>query len=164
MARDTIQAAIKTILETVTDIGQVHDSIRWTIHEDKFIKNFFTVVNEQQQIRTWMIYRVDGAVDYGAREGSLGTSQRIPTQSSFQRYDFAIEGWASFKDDETDIEFQSLIDSVIDKFQANISLNNTSLMRGPITYSIDHQFFGDYFVHHVIFNFYATEREGITPT
>ena len=164
MTRALIQAAIVTILDDVTNIGPVHNGIRWTIHENEFVKAFFTDIEDQQQIRTWMVYRVEGGMDYGSRNGSLGTGVSIPTQTSLERYDFSVEGWASFKDDDTDTEFQALIDSIIDKFIANISLNSTAKMRGPINYSIDHQFFGDYFVHHVIFNFYAIETEGIIPT
>jgi|TARA_Y100000310_G_scaffold345771_1_gene469634 hypothetical protein len=163
MSRSAIISAIKTLLEAVTDIGQVYDSIRWTIYEDKFIQDFFTVVNGQNQIRTWMIYKTGGGQDYGARSGSLGTGVDIPTQSALDRHDITIEGWASFTDNDSDSDFQALVDSVLDKFRAEISLTDTALVRGPINYAIDHQFFGQYFVHHVILNFYAVERTGITP-
>ena len=165
MSRKAIQSAIVDILNTVNDIGEVHGSIRWTIYENEFIKNFFAEISGQSQIRTWMVSRVEGGVDYGARNGSLGTGIPVSTQTALERYDFIIEGWASFSDlDSTDTEFQALIDSIIDKFIDNITLNTTANMRGPINYSIDHQFFGDHFVHHIIFNFYAVELEGISPT
>lgn len=164
MTRALIQAEIVTILETVSDIGPVHNGIRWTKDQDQFIKNFFHEIDDQGQIRTWMVSRVEGAFAYGPSAAGLGTGVPITTQSALERYNFTIEGWASFKDDDTDSEFQALIDSIIDKFIANISLNSTANMRGPMEYSIDHQFFGDYFVHHVIFNFYAVETEGISPT
>jgi len=164
MSRKLIQAEIKTILETVTDIGQVHASIRWTKYEDKFIQNFIVGIEDQAEIRTWMIYRVEGGMAYGPNNGGLGTSYPVTTHQSLERYDFRIEGWASFTDDDTDSRFQDLIDAVLDKLEANISLNNTANMHGPVNYSIDHQFFGDYFVHHVIFNMYVLETFGITPS
>jgi len=111
-----------------------------------------------------MIYRSGGGFDYGSRENSLGTEIAIPIKSKLARYDFKIEGWASFRDDDTDIEFQALLDTLEAKFEANISLNQTALIRSAITYEIDHQFFGDYFVHHVILSFYAVPSiKGITP-
>lgn len=164
MTRALIQAEIVTILKTVTDIGSVHNGVRWAVYEDKFIQDFFSVINDEKQIRTWMITRVEGGVDYGARNGSLGSGIPITTQGGLERYDFTMEGWASFKDDDTDTEFQALIDSVIDAFEAKVSLNSTANMRGPIQYSIDHQFFGDYFVHHVIFSFYAIEVKNLSIT
>jgi hypothetical protein len=163
MSRVLIQSAIKTILETVTDIGTVYDHIRWTNYQGKFIEAFVTEVDGQPQIRTWMINRAGGGFDYGPRLGSLGTAVDIPTNTNLAKYDFQVEGWLSFKDNDTDSEFQLLIDAIEDKFKANISLNDTCLVRGPITYQIDHQFFGEYFVHHIIMEFYAVEREGITP-
>jgi len=164
MTRKLIQAAIVTILETVTDIGSVHNGIRWAIHEDKFIKDFMSEIDGQSQVRTWMVSRTEGGMAYGPAGGGLGTNYPVTTQQSLERYDFTIEGWTSFKDDDTDNEFQDLIDSILDKFEANISLNSTANMRGPVTYNIDHQFFGDIFVHHVIFNMYALETIGISPT
>ncbi len=164
MTRTLIQAAIVTILETVTDIGPVHNGIRWTIHEDEWMKNFIVGIEDQAQIRTWMVSRVEGGMAYGPSGGGLGTGYAVTTQQSLERYDFTIEGWASFKDDDTDTEFQALIDSVLDKFEANISLNSTAILHGPVNYQIDHQFFGNYFVHHVIFNMYALETSGISPS
>ena len=164
MSRLLILAEIKTLLESVTDIGQVHDSIRWSVSEDKFAENFITQVDERNELRTWMIYRSAGGMDYGAREGSLGTGVTIPTRTSLRRHDFVIEGWASFADDDTDATFQALVDAVLDKFETEITLNNSALTRGPIEYNIDHQFFGEILAHHVTLNFYAVERAGITPT
>ena len=164
MSRTLIQAAIVTILNTITDIGQVHNGIRWANDKGQFIKAFYTEVNGQGEIRTWMVSRVEGGMAYGPNGGSLGTSYQVTTQRSLERYDFTMEGWASFRDDDTDNEFQDLIDSVLDKFEANISLDSTAHMHGPVTYNIDHQFFGDVFVHHVIFNMYALETFGINPT
>tara|TARA_Y100000310_G_C20403817_1_gene678684 strand:+ start:287 stop:781 length:495 start_codon:yes stop_codon:yes gene_type:complete len=163
VSRSNIISQIKTLLEAVTDIGQVYDSIRWAIYEDKFVQDFFTTVNGQNQIRTWMIYRGGGGEDYGSRQNSLGTGLSIATQRGLSRYDFIIEGWASFEDNSSDSDFQTLVDSVLTKLKPEISLNSSALMRGPINYNIDHQFFGDYFVHHIILTFYATEEAGLSP-
>ena len=111
-----------------------------------------------------MIYRSGGGFDFGMRSSALGTEIDIPIKAQLDRYDFKIEGWVSFADDDTDKEFQALIDSIEAKIEANISLNDTCLVRSGITYEIDHQFFGNYFVHHVIFTFYAVETKGITPS
>ena len=164
MSRVAIIAEIKNILEEVKNIGIVHGELRWSIFQDEFLNSFIVDIDGQKQIRTWMIYRDAGAMDYGSRENSLGTSVSLPIRSSMQRYDFKVEGWLSFADNETDTEFQQLIDDVLSKFEANISLNESALLRGVINYDIDHQFFGDYFVHHIQINFYAVERKGITPS
>ena len=63
MSRILIQGAIKSILETVDNIGQVHDTIRWTVHEGEYIENFAWEQDGQLQIRTWMIYRESGGLD-----------------------------------------------------------------------------------------------------
>ena len=163
MSRSNIIAQIKTFLEAVSDIGQVYDSIRWTIYQDKFVQDFMTQLDGQNQIRTWMIYLSGGGEDYGARQNSLGTSLSIAVRRGLSKYDITIEGWASFEDNSSDSDFQTLIDNVLAKFRPEISLNSSAVMRGPINYTIDHQFFGDIFVHHILLNFYALEEAGLNP-
>lgn len=163
MTRQGIQSSIKDILEDIPNIGIVHDSLRWSVYQDNWLESFVMELEGQSQVRTWMIYRSSGGMDYGSRQNSIGTGLDLPTRSSLRRYDFKIEGWTAFKDEETDEEFQLLVDTVLDKFEANISLNNSCIERGPIAYDVDHQFFGEHFVHHIIINFYASERSGITP-
>ena len=82
MTRKLIQAAIVTILETVTDIGSVHNGIRWAIHEDKFIKDFMSEIDGQSQVRTWMVSRTEGGMAYGPAGGGLGTNYPVTTQQS----------------------------------------------------------------------------------
>jgi len=91
MTRALIQAAIVTILESVTDIGSVHNGIRWTIHEDQFVKDFINEIDGQSQVRTWMVSRVEGGVDYGSRSGSLGTGIPVTTQQALERYDLQLK-------------------------------------------------------------------------
>ena len=156
---------LKTILETVTDIGVVHDSIRWSRESQEFIKIFTTQINSQGQIRTWMVSRVSGADAYGMlQSASLGTQIRVPVGQQLRKYDWEIQGFMSFTDDETESEFQALAESVLAKFNDNISLNSSCLERGFISYKLDHVFLGDHLVHHMELTFWTAEIEGINPT
>lgn len=51
----TIRARIKTVLEAVTDIGQVHDYERWVDGWDALLETFKTQVGDRDQIRGWII-------------------------------------------------------------------------------------------------------------
>jgi hypothetical protein len=164
MSRALIQAQIKTILQGVANIGNVYDSVRWVNDKEKWDRDFLKDINGQHEVRVWMIYRVGGGEDYGANINVLGTNLSIPTRTRAQRYDFQIEGFLSFADDDTDSTFQALVDSVIDAFKNKQSLNDTAIARGPINYSIDHQFFGQVLVHHVVLTTFAVERDGIVPS
>jgi hypothetical protein len=164
LTRLAIQAAIKTILEGVTDIGNVYDSIRWVNDKERWDSAFLKDIDGQSEIRVWMLYRISGEEAYGASDNAAGTGLSIPIRTRLQRYNYQIEGMLSFTDDDTDVRFQALLDSVIDAFKNKQSLNDTAIFRGPINYTIDHQFFGEVLVHHVILNLYAVERDGITPT
>jgi hypothetical protein len=164
VSRLLIQAAIKTILESVTDIGNVYDSIRWVNDKERWDSAFLKDIEGQTEIRVWMLYRISGEEAYGANENAASTGISIPIRTRLQRYNFQIEGMLSFTDDDTDSRFQLLVDSVINAFKNKQSLNDTAILRGPINYTIDHQFFGEVLVHHVVFGLYAVERDGITPT
>lgn len=164
MSRASILSAVKTILEGVTNIGNVYSTIRWVIEDDKFFKEFETLISNQQQVRVWMITRVGGEDVYGPQRNFGGTGIDIPTRTRGRRYDFQIEGFSSFTDDDTESEWQTLIDNVLDEFKNNTSLTNTALIRSSLSYIIDHVWFGKYLVHHVVIRFYAAERDGITPS
>ena len=163
MSRKLILAEITTILKEVDSIGKVYDSVRWVIEESKFNESFIASIADQQQIRAWIISRVSGQDGYGAMNRGLGTLMAVPVGTRLNRYDFTIEGFMSFKDDETEAEFQDLVDSIRDKFKDNISLNSSALERGNITYKVGHTRFGEYLVHHAVIDFWAIERDGIVP-
>jgi hypothetical protein len=158
-------AQIVSILEAVTNIGTIHDSLRWS-RDFKTLSEAYTIsINNRSEIRTWLISRAGGADAYGMIQGSnLGTLVRVPVGSQLVKYDYIIDGFMSFKDNETESEFLALVDAVRDQFKNNISLNSSCFERGHIFYSIDHAFFGDHLCHHINMTFWTAELEGITPS
>jgi hypothetical protein len=163
MAYSSILAQIKTLLSAVSDIGQVYDNIRWAKDRDDFFDLFSKVIDDQRQIRCWFISRSGGQDGYGALESGLGTKYSIPINQRLIRYDIVIDGFISFSDNDTEVVFQTLVDAVRNQFKDKITLNNSALERGPISYTLEHVKFSDQLCHHVNFEFFVLERDNITP-
>lgn len=100
-----IVADIKDKLETIPDIGQVHDYYRWTNNVQDFISLFsYTPAGGSKQIRGWEISR------YYFRDKKQGAFLR--------HHKFRLIGYMGLKDsEETDKTFQVLADLVVEKFR-----------------------------------------------
>lgn len=156
-------AQVKSILNAVSNIGTVHDNVRWIKDSELFLAEFTKLIGTQKEIRAWIISRTGGTDEIGASVNADGTRVSIPTGTRLRRYDWAIEGFMGFKDNSTEVDFQALVDAVIDAFKDKLTLNNTAMTRGSITYRIDHTFFSDNLCHHILIQFYSVERDGISP-
>lgn len=104
-------AEIKTQLESVTDIGKVHDYIRFVYLENEIVAQFKDTASGQ--IRAWQITRTDSSEEYA--DVNIA-SRRI--------HRFEIRGIMSIKDSaESEKVFQALIEDVCDKFRPLYNLN-----------------------------------------
>lgn len=55
MSEATIRAAINTIVDGVSNVGQVHDYMRWATDRTALDAVFKTTISGTDQIRAWMI-------------------------------------------------------------------------------------------------------------
>lgn len=55
MSEVTVRAAIKTIVDSVTDVGLVYDYERWQSTWSAYLTLFKTTINGTDQIRAWTI-------------------------------------------------------------------------------------------------------------
>ncbi len=102
-----ILADIKAKMETVTDVGIVHDYYRWNKDYKTFIGLFaYNPTNQPRQIRGWEITRIS------VEEHKRGYP------AFFRHHKFRFSGYMSLQDkSETDKIFQELIDEVCNVFR-----------------------------------------------
>lgn len=102
---NTIAADIKTKMQTISGIGNVHDYYRWNKEASKFLALFaYTPAGGSQQIRGWELSRIS------ATEHKRG--------AFFRHHRFKITGYMSLRDaDATDKTFQTLVDDICEKFR-----------------------------------------------
>jgi len=153
MSQATILAEIKTLLETVTDIGNVHDYIRSTY----FWNQFFAEHQDGTKILSWEISRV-------------GTAQALATVGAVEdlyhlTHSFVIVGHMSLSDElETEKTFQSLCDTIQDSFREDDNLNGTILPIQPPNKlqikSVGHANYAGILVHHAVLTIDLVERVG----
>jgi hypothetical protein len=106
-----ILADVKTRLESITDIGIVHDYERFTKNWQEFLALFaYTPTGGSQQIRGWEITR------RSVHEHKRG--------AYFRHHVFVIRGYMSLKDsEETDKTFQILVDTICETFRTLGEIN-----------------------------------------
>jgi hypothetical protein len=103
-----IKAALKTILEGVTNMGKVHDRLRNTVDPAAFKEMFLD--HDQQIINGWEITR-------SAYEPILSVSSLIKKVHVMR-----CRGYYGFKDSiNTEDKFQTIVDGVVDAIHANVS-------------------------------------------
>lgn len=153
MAFAAIRDEIKTILEAVDGIGEVHDYVRHTVFWDEYLRDHV----KAGQINTWEITRTATAQELISVQGLAGTEPFYHDTHSV-----VIIGRMSLTDDEkSEQDFQALVDAIVAAFRVNNLLNNKVLLpkqaQVPI---IEHRTFGGILIHYCEVTFEAIERVG----
>jgi hypothetical protein len=127
----TTRAAIKAKLESVPNIGMVHDRQRFSTRESEFKKLYFD--ETQKRICGWNFSRVR-TLEY---DDGLGQVRRS--------IEWKLYGFMSFDDkDASEIIFDDLVESIVQSFRADSTLGGTCLAtknldldEGPIGIQVD---------------------------
>lgn len=110
MSLSTVRAELKTILESITSVGTVHDYKRYT-HDWASYKTLFV---ENSKVNTWEIVRdnVDAWV-----EASNSVNRR--------RHYFTIRGFYAINDENaSEKTFQNIVEDIIDELRDKPTLND----------------------------------------
>ena len=164
MSYSTILAQIKTSVEAVTNVGKVYSNIRYAQDLGNFYEIFRTTINNQDEIRVWMISRNGRQSITGPKEVSFGNFRFvIPATQRAIVHNILIEGLMSFKDDDTEVDFQALLDSVHDQIKNNLTFSNTAKTRSDPMSTIDYRYLGPVLCHYATVEFGVLEIDGINP-
>lgn len=138
MSESAIRAEIFSILSSVQDIGKVYDYDRWAADWGAFINLFKTVIAGKEHIRGFEIVRVSAPSQYDDNV----------EETVFHKY--VIRGYMSLKDAEaTEKTFNSLIESIRERFRFNFSLNGKCEFAGPVSVElIETRTFGAVLCHY----------------
>jgi hypothetical protein len=138
----TIRAQIKTVLDTVTNVGRTHDYLRWAIDETAFDDLFGTSVSDTDQYRGWMI-------------AWLGFTQEEPytgrDSDQYRTHTFQIDGYLGLKDSKaTEKTFAALTEAVCNALDADSTINSSDFahMRMPVQCIADSRLFYGKLCHH----------------
>ena len=117
----SLRTALATLLETVPNIGQVHDRERFVVAPSEFLNMFKTTIDGTQQIRAWLILRE-----------STRPSDYLVFGEMSQRHTFVLRGILGFQDSaDTYGTLQALTDTIIALLdnQTTLSVSGT-IVRG----------------------------------
>jgi len=136
MSYSTCLAQVKSILEGVTNIGQVHDYVRWN-KDWPDLKTLFKVTSPTTQLRFWDITRKSSTEVTGA------------TRTNERTHTFRIRGFITLDDSAaTEKTFQNLVEDVATAFRNKPTLNGYALNVEPLQINnIDHAMVGDCLCH-----------------
>ena len=153
MSQKLILAEIKTLLESVTGIGNVHDYIRSTY----FWSQFFEQHQDGTQVLTWEISRIATPQELW-NVGAVEDNYKLA-------HSFAIVGHMSLSDElVTEKTFQDLCDAIQTKFREDDNLNGTILPVQPPNKlqikSVGHANYAGILVHHAVLTLDVVERVG----
>jgi hypothetical protein len=139
MSEVTVRAAIKTAIESVSNIGLVYDRPRFIDDWADFISIFTTTISSSTVIRGWTIrisnINQTGFITTGSRETSLK-----------REYVYVINGYLVFADSESsEITVTALTIAVLDALDA--ATLTTSLIAEPAQVTLGTEPFGSALVH-----------------
>ncbi len=103
MSYATIRDGIEAALNSVTDIGRVHDYWRYDTNVATFAEHFKTTIGGVAQIRAWIVQF--GGIE-PSKDGVLGTHTSL--------YQFIVSGYRSLNDAAaSEKEFMALAETVV---------------------------------------------------
>lgn len=148
MSLSAIRTEIKTILNSVTDIGVVHDYERWSKDWNTILSLFQP--SGKAYIRGWMITR-RATSEQVITQGPGGTNQRD--------HSFVIKGVFGLKDDTaSEKTFQDLLESICTALRGNPTLNGSALgCEPPQVLSVDIRMFSQVLCHYAEIELKASE-------
>ena len=117
MSEALIRAQIKTIMESVSGIGVVHDYERYS----RSLADFFQLMTHAGKINGWMIHR----------QSTPSDRDNMPT--IHRQHMFKITGLYELDDAAgSERTFQALLDAIYTAFKSKYSLNGTALNSDPV--------------------------------
>lgn len=118
----SIAAALKTLLEAIPNIGQVHAYRRWNADWSTYLDHTKTTLSGENQVRVWMVTRE-----------SLTSSFEDSFRQARHTHSMVIVGALGLNDsDDTYTKFQELLDLVVAALDAKRDLSASDI----IDYSI----------------------------
>lgn len=149
----TIRPVIAEKIKEIQNIGRVHEFLRHTT----FWEDYFKRHKQDGRILDWEITRL-------SVEQELIAVQNVSGTEPFFHDDHlaVIIGRMALKDaNETEKEFQDLIDSIVVKFRQNNRLNQIAIIpQQPQVPVIGHRTFGGVLVHYTEITFPVRVRVG----
>lgn len=117
----TIRARIKTVLETVSNIGQVHDYERWADDWNTLLTLFKSTISGTDQIRGWAI-TCEGWTQDLVGFGGFGDDAVLVS------YSYRVRGWLGVDDSaETEKTMAALAGSAAAALEADATLQSKAL-------------------------------------
>ncbi len=121
MSEALIRAQIKTILEGVSGIGEVHDYERLSLSLGEYLELMTTGTGASKKVNGWTIHRESTA------------SEMSDFQKVMRNHTFRIHGIYEVDDDDaSEITFQGIVDAIFTAFMAEPDLNGSALEADPI--------------------------------
>lgn len=118
---DDQAAGIKTVIESVTDVGLVYDYQPVPVGGDwaAFVSRFSTEINGTRQVRAWTISLLDE--DRAYKTIAIGATKLI------RKPLWLVRGYLSWQDPNSDQTFRNLIESVVTALDTSRSLGGTAI-------------------------------------
>lgn len=120
----SIRAGIRTVVASVTGIGQVHDYFRVLNEQTRLVDEYVVATDTGSKLHVWQISLSDDA-PY--------TEERRPaSRHALGRWKFSIHGHYGVDDaNASEKAWAVLVELVLDAFRADKRLGNTVIDSGP---------------------------------
>lgn len=120
----TIRGALKTALDTVTDVGVTHDYERWSNEYDNVLDFYDTTISGTQQLRGWEIgYRGFDSIPPD-QPISMGRARH------HRAHRFVVKGYLGVDDSAaTEKTSANLAEDVCDAFDSDSTLHSSTYYR-----------------------------------
>ena len=142
MSQATMRTALKTILDTVSNVGQTHNRSRLATDWSTFLDRFKTTISSVKQIRGWQIqFRGIPESAWHQHDGVI------------RRYRWLLQGFMGLDDSaETEPTFAALAEDVVQALDASATLHDgqTYYLAPPAVMGVfEERVFGGVLCHYV---------------
>lgn len=143
----TIRARIKTVLLTVTNIGQVHDYERWADNWDDLLTLFKATVSGEYELRGWTVTLEDVTQEVITFQGG-GTTGTV-----LVNYFYRVRGFLAVNDaDASEKTMTALMLAAATALEADATLRSEALEKeSPVVAAMhqEHRMFAGVLCHYV---------------
>ena len=146
MSESTARAAIKAVLDGVSNIGQVHDYQRFSRNLSDYFDQFKTTISSANVIRGWTVALQSADTEYVSPPGDNDYLVR-------RNYTYKVRGYIGHNDaDATEKTAAALVETVLNALDSDTTLHNEQAFFGQLISAqldvFELREFGNYLVHY----------------
>jgi len=130
MSESSVRSYLKSVLDAVSNVGQVHDYERWALNWSDILDRYKTTISGSDMLRGWTISCVGWEAEYLDYPNDAGSYIEV------RRYQYKVRGYFGLNDgDASEKTAAGIVEDVCEALNSNATLHamqNATDLWGPV--------------------------------